>query len=151
MGMAMYKKALAALASCGVFQIGMGIYFIALRPTMLAEDEKFTGLTLEALRRISASMPLWLDRVFIVLGGHAIAAGLLIVLATILLWNRTLSITAVILITAAGGTSVLLMSAINFAIHSDFRWLLFLPALVWTGAVLLLAKDWSNERGVQIT
>ncbi len=147
----MYKKALLLLASCGVFQIGMGMYFIALRPTMLAEDEKFTGLTLDALRRSYASMPLWLDRVFIVLGGHAVASGLLIVLATILLWNRTLSITALILITAAGSTSVLLMSTINFAIHSDFRWLLLLPTLAWTGAVLLLANDWRNGRGVQIT
>ena len=31
----------------------------------------------------------------------------------------------------AGAASVGLMSATNFLLHSDFRWLLLLPALLW--------------------
>ena len=31
----------------------------------------------------------------------------------------------------AGAASVGLMSAINFLLNSDFRWLLLLPALLW--------------------
>jgi hypothetical protein len=31
-------------------------------------------------------MPPWLDRVFAVLGGHAVATGLLVLLTAILLW-----------------------------------------------------------------
>ena len=142
----MHKIALSLLAGCGLFQVGLGMYFIALRPTMLPEDEKFTGLSLEALTRISPAVPVWLDRVFMVLGGHAVAAGLLVMLTSILLWNRTVSLTVAAFIIAAGSASAVLMSAMNFAIHSDFRWLLLLPAVVWTGAALLLAKEWIGGR-----
>lgn len=138
----MRKRALSLLAGCGLFQVGMGIYFIAVRPAMLAEDERFIGLSLEAMTQISPAIPLWLDRVFAVLGGHAVAAGLLVLLAAILLWSRTISLMALMLITAAGGVSVVLMSVTNFAIHSDFRWLLLMPALAWTGATLLLGAEW---------
>lgn len=31
----------------------------------------------------------------------------------------------------SGALTVGLMSATNFALHSDFRWLLLVPALVW--------------------
>ena len=34
-------------------------------------------------------------------------------------------------IALSGVLTVGLMSATNFALHSDFRWLLLLPALVW--------------------
>ena len=34
-----------------------------------------------------------------------------------------------------GALTVGLMSATNFALHSDFRWLLLLPALVWLAAL----------------
>jgi hypothetical protein len=138
----MQKRALSLLAACGLFQIGMGIYFIALRPAMLAEDERFTGLSLDAITQISPKIPLWLDRVFAVLGGHAVASGLLVLLAAILLWGRPISLTALMLIVAAGGASAILMSATNFTIHSDFRWPLLLPAVAWTGAVLLLGIEW---------
>lgn len=142
----MHKRALSLLAGCGLFQVSMGAYFIALRPTMLTEDERFTGLSLQAMAQISPSIPVWLDRVFVVLGGHVAATGLLVTLTAIMLWGRTISLTALILITAAGGASVVLMSAMNFAINSDFRWLLLLPALAWTGAVMLLAAEWIGER-----
>ncbi len=39
----------------------------------------------------------------------------------------------------AGTASVLLMSAVNFAIQSDFRWLLVAPPIVWTFGLLVLA------------
>lgn len=139
---AVHKFALWLLAGCGVFQIGMGFFFIGLRPTMLPEDERFIGLTLDALARLSPSFPLWLNRVFVVLGGHIVATGLLIVLTAILVWRNHDNLrTAVTLMMAAGFASIVLMSAVNFAIHSDFRWLLLLPALTWIVAVLLLAIE----------
>jgi len=120
----------------------MGLFFIGLRPTMLPEDERFIGLTLGALAQLSPSLPLWLNRVFVVLGGHIVATGLLIVLAAILVWRHRENLrTAVALTMAAGLASIVLMSAVNFAIHSDFRWLLLVPALAWTLAVLLLAIE----------
>ena len=79
----MHERALSLLAGCGLFQVGMGLYFIAMRPAMLVEDERFTGASFEAITQVAPSIPLWLDRVFMVLGGHAVAAGLLIVLVVI--------------------------------------------------------------------
>lgn len=38
-----------------------------------------------------------------------------------------------------GATTVGLMSAVYFALHSDFRWLLLVPAVVWAVACALLA------------
>ena len=142
----MHERALSLLAGCGLFQVGMGLYFIAMRPAMLVEDERFTGASFEAITQVAPSIPLWLDRVFMVLGGHAVAAGLLIVLVVIQSWRRTISLMALTLIASAGGASVVLMSAVNFAINSDFRWPLLLPALAWAGAVLLLASEWIGAR-----
>jgi hypothetical protein len=39
-----------------------------------------------------------------------------------------------------GALSVGLMSAVNFALGSDFRWLLAVPAAVWLAAVLLYVR-----------
>ena len=146
----MRKLALSLLTGCGLFQTGMGLYFVAFRPTMLAEDERFIGLKLDALAQMSAAIPAWLDRVFIVLGAHAIATGLLVMLTAILLWQRTISLTALAFIVAAGSASVGLMSAMNFAIQSDFRWLLLLAALAWAGAVLLLASEWIGQADARL-
>jgi hypothetical protein len=144
-GVRMRKLALMLLAGCGLFQTGMGLYFVVLRPTMLPEDERFIGVKLDTLAQMSTSIPVWLDRVFIVLGGHAVATGLLVMLTAILLGLRPISLTALAFIATAGSASVGLMSAMNFAIHSDFRWLLLLPALVWAGAALLLAGEWIGQ------
>lgn len=44
-------------------------------------------------------------------------------------------------IAMSGALTVALMSAINFDLHSDFRWLLLVPALVWiAGFVLHMAR-----------
>ena len=144
----MHTHALSLLAACGVFQVAMGVYFIALRPTLLVEDERFIGLTLNALTQVAPAMPSWLDRVFVVLGGHAVAAGLLMILAVMLLWNRAISLATLALIVCAGIASMALMSAVNFAIHSNFRWLLLLPVLLWACAVLLLSAEWTGGRSV---
>ena len=38
-----------------------------------------------------------------------------------------------------GLSSVVAMSAVNFSLHSDFRWLLLVPAVIWIVGVALLA------------
>ena len=40
-------------------------------------------------------------------------------------------------IAGSGALTVALMSAVNFAIASDFRWLLVLPAVVWLASLVL--------------
>src|SRR4051812_37597967 len=66
------------LASCGLWLVALGLYFIVLRPALLAEDARFVG---EPLARIQAAMPgvqRWLRLVFTVLGGFAAGAGVLV-------------------------------------------------------------------------
>ena len=43
-----------------------------------------------------------------------------------------------------GTFSVAIMSATNFALHSDFRWLLLVPALIWLAGVL--CYRWEGAR-----
>ena len=67
---------------------------------------------------------------FNVMGGFMIAAGSL----TMRVAWRYLTIRARGTLTALGiadTASVALMSATNFILHSDFRWLLLVPALHW--------------------
>ena len=48
----------------------------------------------------------------------------------------------------SGALTVVLMSATNFALHSDFRWLLVLPALVWlAGLGVFLANRGEGSAG----
>jgi predicted membrane channel-forming protein YqfA (hemolysin III family) len=45
-------------------------------------------------------------------------------------------------IALTGMLTVVLMSAINFDLHSDFRWLLLIPALIWVAGLVFY-----NARG----
>ena len=40
----------------------------------------------------------------------------------------------------AGAFSVVVMSGVNFALGSDFRWLLVTPVILWLAAVILLGR-----------
>ncbi|MFC0339524.1 hypothetical protein [Paracoccus niistensis] len=130
---------LGLLSGCAAFQVGMGIYFIALRPTLLPEDERFIGGSLAELSSAAPELAIWLNRVFVVLGGHAVATGLLAFLAVHLVSRRGRpSRVALLLLAGAGLFSTVLMSRINFAIASDFRWVLLVPALAWIAGVITL-------------
>ncbi len=118
------------LAGCGIWLIALGFYFAVMRPPLLPEDPRFMGTTLAQIRADVPGLENWLKRVFTVMGGFMASAGVL----TVFLAPTTLRL-------RPGGTSwamalsgaltVGLMSATNFALHSDFRWVLLLPALVW--------------------
>lgn len=140
---------LGLLSGCAAFQVGMGIYFIALRPPLLPEDERFIGGSLVETSRTAPELATWLDRVFVVLGGHAVATGLLAFLAVYLVSRGGRPSTAALLLLAGAGLfSVVLMSGINFAIASDFRWVLLVPALAWTAGVITLGlQAFSLQRG----
>ena len=130
---------LGLLSGCAAFQVGMGVYFIVLRPTLLPEDERLIGGSLTEISRAAPELATWLNRVFVVLGGHAVATGLLAFLAVHLVSRGGRpSMAALLLLAGAGLFSVVLMSGINFAIASDFRWVLLVPALAWTAGVITL-------------
>ena len=124
------------LTACGVWFVGLGLYFIVLRPPLLPEDPRFMGSTLEQIRNSAPGLEDWLRKVFTVMGGFMAGAGVLTVfVATVAMPVRLKG--APWAIGISGALTVALMSATNFALQSDFRWLLLLPALTWFAGLVI--------------
>ncbi len=123
------------LIGCGVWLVGLGLYFIFLRPPLLPEDPRFMGTTLVQIRAAVPGLERWLERVFTVMGGFIAGAGVLTVFVAAVAMPQRLKGTSWA-IALSGALTVALMSATNFVIHSDFRWLLLIPALIWLGALV---------------
>lgn len=122
------------IAACGVWHVGLGLYFIFLRPALLPEDLRYMGVDAQALRATVPGMVAWLGKVFTVMGGFMAGAGVLITyFGWTVLPRRPPG--AAIALALTGAFTLLLMSAVNFALHSDFRWLLVLPPIGWFAAV----------------
>jgi hypothetical protein len=86
-------------------------------------------MTLNQIRIAAPSLESWLSKVFTVLGGFVAGAGVLTVFVASNLRHQ--SKTTSWSIAVSGSLTVGLMSATNFAIESDSRWLLLVPALTW--------------------
>lgn len=128
------------IATCGVWLIGLGLYFILLRPSLLLEDTRFIGSSLAQVRAALPGLESWLHRVFAVMGGFIAGTGVFTVFTAWVAMPAGLKGTSWVL-ALAGALTVALMSVTNFALNSDFRWLLLAPALVWlTGLVLHMAR-----------
>lgn len=128
-------------AACGLWMILLGIYFVLLRPALLPEDPRFMGTSLEALRAAAPGLEGWLGHVFNVMGGFMIAAG---TMTTLVAWQflARRAPATLLALAVAGASGVALMSATNFLLHSDFRWLLLVPVLLWlAGLVCYLRED----------
>ena len=126
--------------ACGAWLIALGLYFLFLRPALLPEDPKYIGSSLEAIRAAIPGLERWLGYVFNVMGGFMVATGAMTVLVAYRFLARRESGTIAAL-TAAGAASVALMSVTNFLLHSDFRWLLLLPALLWLVGLLCYLRE----------
>ena len=79
----------------------------------------------------------WLHLVFIVVGGEMVAVGALAVAVALRLTRDVDGGRQLVLLGAAGVFSVGTMSAVNFALGSDFRWLLVIPAGAWMAGLAL--------------
>ena len=112
--------------ACAVWMVGLGLYFIFVRPPLLPEDPRFMGATLQQIQQSVPGMAGWLKMVFTVMGGFMISAGVL-TLQTAWRLPGDAGRGALLGLTLAGIAGVGLMSAVNFALHSDFRWLLLVP------------------------
>ena len=125
---------------CAAYQLVLGAYFVAFRPPLLPEDLRFLGATAERLVVVLPRLERWLDLVFAVLGGQMAAVGVLLAgLAARLARSRAMDGHELVLLGLAGVLSVASMSAANFALGSDFRWLLIVPVLAWSMGVALAA------------
>lgn len=128
-------------AACGLWMLLLGVYFILLRPALLPEDPRFMGTTIETLRAAAPNLENWLGHVFNVMGGFMVAAGTMTILAAWRFLARRAPGTLLAL-AVAGASGVALMSATNFLLHSDFRWFLLVPALLWlAGLVSYMRED----------
>ena len=135
------------LIACGAWLVGLGLYFMLLRPALLPEDTRFMGATLAHIQNAVPGLESWLRRVFTVLGGFIAGAGLLTMfVAAVAMPARWVGTSWVIAL--SGVFTVGLMSAINFSLRSDFRWLLLVPALTWfAGLVFHIAGRPNTSAG----
>lgn len=127
-----------ALSLSGLILMGIGVYFAVARPALLPEDVRYLGLTAEQVRTFVPLLSPWLDKVFWVLGGHAFGAGLLVI-SIARTASRTLDGRAVGTMALAGVTTLGVMTAVDFAIGSDYRWPLLGVAALWAAGLALLA------------
>ncbi len=124
------------LAFCSLVLVGIGLYFALWRPDLLPEDARYIHASVPEIERTLPGLASWLDKVFWVLGGTLVTAGLLSFYVAVTAFRQRAP-RAWGLAALAGLTSIGLMSAINFIIDSDFKWVLFLVAGVWALALAL--------------
>jgi hypothetical protein len=127
-----------SLIGGGLTLIGMGLYFAFLRPPLLPEDLRYIGASLAELQSSMPALLPWLDRVFGVLGGFMVVAGLMaIYFAATSKGNRA----ALGVVAFCGLAAVGWMVVVNFAIDSDFKWLLLALTLPWAFGLAVLAAS----------
>lgn len=124
------------LVFAGLLLIGMGLYFMFLRPPLLPEDLRYMRTS---LAEIEASLPgllVWLRRVFWVMGGYMFATGLLTVYVALTVF-RARERGVVLVVALAGLTSIGWTAAVNFLIDSEFKWIILGFGLLWPLALAL--------------
>lgn len=125
-----------ALALGGIILMGIGLYFIFLRPPLLPEDARYMDTTLAEIQMAAPDLTRWLQKVFWVMGGYIFTVGLLtIYIAFSSFQARARGV--LLVIAFAGLSSIGWMTFVNFIIDSDFKWLLLLCALPWAAALIL--------------
>jgi len=123
--------------ACGIWLIGLGLYFMFLRPPLLHEDLRYMGTSLGEIQSAMPGLERWLHRVFTVMGGFMTGAGVL----TIFVAQNASAVREKwtwIVLALAGLFTVGTMSLTNFQLDSDFKWLLLIPSLLWVIAVVYL-------------
>ena len=133
-----------AVMACGLWLIALGVYFIFMRPALLPEDLRFMNASLAQVRAGVPGLEDWLHKVFTVMGGFIAGTGVLTVFVAAAVLPSRPKGTAWAL-AATGLLTVALMSATNFALQSEFRWLLLVPAVAWlAGLVVYVARPPPN-------
>ena len=134
--MRLYPYYPKVLALGGVILVGIGLYFIFLRPPLLAEDARYMDTTLAEIQAAAPGLTRWLQKVFWVMGGYIFTVGLLTIYIAFSSFQERTRV-AFPIIAVAGLSSIGWMTIVNFIINSDFKWLLLMSALVWAAALIL--------------
>lgn len=109
----------SVLALAGLILIGMGLYFIFLRPHLLPEDLVYIGSTLKNVNENIPSLLNWLQKVFWVMGGYIFTTGSLIIFVAFTSFRARME-GAFSIVALAGICSIVPMTIVNFMIDSDF-------------------------------
>ena len=133
------------LAFSGVILIGIGLYFIFLRPPLLPEDARYMDTTLAEIQATVPGLTRWLQKVFWVMGGYIFTVGLLTIYIAFSSF-QTRTRVAFPIIAIAGLSSIGWMTVVNFIINSDFKWLLLMSALVWAAALILYKLEGERKK-----
>ena len=123
----------------GALLLGMGLYFIFLRPALLPEDLRFIGIVRDP-QDTFPRLALWLSHVFWVLGSYMITAGVFTCYVAATTYRRRARSVAW-LIAATGTTSIGVMMLVNFSIDSDFKWVLASFTLLWVASLWLYYRE----------
>jgi hypothetical protein len=124
------------LTFAGLLLAAMGIYFILFRPPLLPEDVRFMKTTLSVIHVSAPGIFAWLQKVFWVMGSYIFTTGLLTVFISFTSFRTRLP-GAFSIVALVGISSIGSMTAVNFMIGSDFKWLLLSFTLPWAIALLL--------------
>jgi hypothetical protein len=123
----------------GIILMGLGLYFVFIRPPLLPEDPRYIGTSMEQIQSAIPGLLIWLRRVFWVMGGFMFTTGLLMTYLAFSAFQQMVrgarSVAAL-----AGLTSIGWMATVNFVIDSDFKWLLLAFNIPWIASVILSAK-----------
>ncbi len=127
------------LSATAVAVIGMGIFFVVLRPPLMIEDIRFMASSEQALHLAAPRFADWLTLVFRVMGGFMIATGSL--LLALLSGDALRPFATKVAVAVAGIRSIGVMTVVNFAIGSDFKWMILAFAALWAAAVIGLVNE----------
>ncbi len=122
--------------------MGLGLYFVFIRPPLLPEDPRYMGTTLAEIQATMPGLLIWLRRVFWVMGGFMFTAGLLTTYIAVTTFQQPAR-GARSVVALASLTSIGWMAAVNFMINSDFKWLLLAFNLPWIAALVV---SWGESR-----
>jgi hypothetical protein len=139
--MRQYRFAALLLLILGVLTIGTGGYFLFVRPPLLPEDIRATGVASELL---PPAMLYWLRIVFQTLGGFVAGFGICIVAVSVHIMTQRRGVLewgmALGLLVAFGR-----FLASNIILRSDYLW--FIGVLFALAAVTALCFVWNTRRG----
>ena len=128
---------------CGIWLLGLGGYFMLVRPPLLPEDLRYIGSSATQVEALLPHVVPWLRNVFTVMGGFIAGCGVLVVFVSLRLVPQCVPGTGIAL-GVTGLLTVATMSWVNFALASDFKWLLLVPTLVWlVGLVAYASGRWA--------
>ena len=134
------------LTAAGATLVVTGLYFILVRPPLLPEDVRYLALPAAQIDAVRPRLELWLGHVFKVMGGYVLATGVLTVTLAATSF-RAHHLGAAVGALIGGVASIGLMAYVNFAINSDFKWVLFCMALLWACSLILF---WIENRAERV-